>query len=115
TEILGDGQKVTGLKLSTGDELSLDQIYIEIGGVPGSALLIPLGVEVDQGGYIKVDEKLTTNVQGIFAAGDIVNAGFSIEQISTAVGLGARAAVSAFSYLKQQTPPTLWGESQIRR
>ncbi len=115
TEIIGDGQKVTGLKLSTGDTLPLEQIYIEIGGVPGSALLVPLGVEVDQGGFIKVDEKLATNIPAIFAAGDIVNAGFSIEQVSTAVGLGAKAAVSAFSYLKHQTPPTLWGESQINR
>ena len=38
-----------------------------------------------------------------------------IEQISTAVGLGARAAASAFAYLKKEKAPTLWGQSHIKR
>ncbi|MCL5438369.1 MAG: FAD-dependent oxidoreductase [Patescibacteria group bacterium] len=117
-EILGDGQKATGIKIKANDTektLNIEKVFIEIGGVPGSALAIPLGINIDEKGYIKVDDKLTTNIQGVFAAGDIVSVGLSIEQISTAIGLGARAAFSAFSYLKHQNAPFLWGQSQIKR
>jgi len=132
-KIVGDEEKVTGVRIQTTDNrqqitsnatgsagvsekiLPLDKIFIEIGGVPGTALVIPLGVEMDTGGYIKVNARLATNIAGIFAAGDLVSYGLSIEQISSAVGLGARAAASAFAYLKQEKPPTVWGESQIKR
>ncbi len=141
TEIVGDGSKVTGVKLSNnpikqisdkdtsdGGEattstpprwrnqiLPLDKLFIEIGGVPGTALVIPLGVEMDPGGFIKTNEKLATNVPGVFAAGDLVTFGYNLEQISSAVGLGARAAASAFAYLKGDKAPTVWGGSQIKR
>lgn len=123
TSIAGDGEKVTGVKLNTtagpvasGTFLPLDKLFIEIGGVPGSALVIPIGVKMDPGGYINVDEHLATTAPGVFAAGDLVSYGLSIEQISSAVGLGARAAASAFAYLKgEKTAPTLWGGSQIKR
>lgn len=96
-------------------ELSLDKLFIEIGGVPGTALIIPLGVEMDPGGYVKVNGIMATNMAGIFAAGDLASYGLSIEQISSAIGLGARAAASAFAYLKQEKAPMIWGGSQIKR
>lgn len=117
-EIIGDGQKVTAVKIITGQEektQAAEKVFIEIGGVPGTALVANLGVSMDQGGYIAVDAQLATNIPGVFAAGDLVSYGLSIEQISTAVGLGARAAASAFSYLKQQNAPTSWGQALIRR
>ncbi len=116
-EIFGDGQKVTGLTIASANQeqkVSVDKVFIEIGGVPGTALVSPIGVEMDAGGFINVDEKLATNVPGVFAAGDLVSYGLSIEQISTAVGLGARAAASVFSYLKQQKAPTSWGQALIK-
>ena len=134
TEIVGDGSKVTAvtlnskfkiqnsklqLKSQNGENyfynLPIDKIFIEIGGVPGTALVIPLGVKMDPGGYIDVNERLATNVPGIFAAGDLVGYALSIEQISSAVGLGARSAASAFAFLKQEKAPTVWGGSQIKR
>lgn len=125
TQILGDDQKVTGIKIKSSDqvgiaadavkEISIEILYIEIGGVPGSAIVASLGVKVDAGGFIEVDNNMATNVAGIFAAGDMTSHKYSIEQISTAVGLGARAAQSVFSHLKQQKAPNLWGRSQIKR
>ncbi len=100
---------------TTNQILSLDKIFIEIGGVPGTALVIPLGVKMDPGGYISVNDRLATNVPGVFAAGDLVSSELSIEQIASSVGLGARAAASAFAYIKQDKAPTLWGGSQIKR
>lgn len=130
-EIVGDGEKVTGVKLKSTNpqaggpinqstnnlinELSLDKLFIEIGGVPGTALVIPLGVTMDQGGFIHVNERLATNVHGVFATGDLVSYALSIEQISSSVGLGARAANSAFAYVKEEKAPVVWGGSQIRR
>jgi len=119
-EIMGDGKAVNGVKIkevNSGAEkiLAIEKVFIEIGGVPGTALVIPLGVKTDAGGYIIVDDKLATNVAGIFAAGDLVSYGLSIEQISSAVGLGARAAATAFAFIKKIRAPILWGESQIRR
>lgn len=118
SEIIGDGKKVTGVKMEQNQgqkTLNLDGVFIEIGGVPGTSLVAPLGVTLDPGGYIIVDDKLATSVPGVFAAGDLVSYGLSIEQISSAVGLGARAAASAFSYLKQGKAPSAWGQALIKR
>ncbi|HSX40298.1 MAG TPA: FAD-dependent oxidoreductase [Candidatus Saccharimonadales bacterium] len=129
-EILGDGQKLNGVKLTPVNAniqtpiqsgqtpaalhtLSIEKLFIEIGGVPGTSLLVPLGIKLDSGGYIEVGEHLGTSIPGIFAAGDIVSHKYAIEQISAAVGAGAHAATSAFSYIKQQKAPHLWGGSQI--
>ena len=123
TEIKGDGQQVTGVKIQTKDQqnqpvtkdMAADKVFIEIGGVPGTALLIPLGVNMDPGGFIAIDERLSTNVPGVYVAGDVISHKYSIEQITSAVGSGARAASLVFSFLKQSTAPTLWGSSQIKR
>ncbi len=116
--IVGDGNKLTSVKVLTDSQeknISLDKFFVEIGGVPGTALVSPLGVAMDPGGYIHVDGKLSTNIPGVFAAGDLVSYGLSIEQISSAVGLGARAAASAFSYLKEGKAPSAWGSTLIKR
>lgn len=117
-EIIGDQTGVAGVSIvqnATERQIPLQKVFIEIGGVPGTALVVPLGVEVDIGGFIKVNERLETSVPGVFAAGDLVSYGLSIEQISTAVGLGARAAASAFAYLKNVRAPSSWGQTLIKR
>jgi len=114
--ITGDGQKLTSVELSSDPKtLEVEKLFIEIGGVPGTALLVPLGIELDKGGFIKVDNELATTVRGIFATGDVISSQMSIEQITSAVGLGARATTSVFSFLKEHKAPTLWGKSQITR
>ena len=95
--------------------LQLDDLFVEIGGVPGSALAISLGVNIDEKGLIQVNDDLSTNIPGVFAAGDLVGNKLSLEQIVTASALGARAASSAYIFLKGQKAPTVWGESQIKR
>lgn len=117
-EIIGDQTGITGVNVvqnTAEQKISLQKVFIEIGGVPGTALVVPLGVEMDMGGFIKVNERLETSVPGVFAAGDLVSYGLSIEQISTAVGLGARAAASAFAYLKNVRTPSTWGQTLIKR
>lgn len=87
------------LKSATGaaSELKVDGVFVEIGGIPTSQLVKPLGVALDDHGYIRVDKSQATSVLGIFAAGDVTD--FQLKQIATAVGQGAQAAISAADYL----------------
>lgn len=104
TEVLGDGTRVTGVKLdvpySGNSMLSSNGVFVEIGGQPSSSLLPPLGVELDEDGYVKVDERMSANIPGIFAAGDLTTKSVILQQVITACAAGAVAANSAFEYLK---------------
>jgi thioredoxin reductase len=78
------------------EELTADGMFIEMALIPNSQMVAGL-VELDEQGRIKVDCANRTNVQGLFAAGDVA-AGFA-EQVLIAVGEGAKAALSAYEYL----------------
>lgn len=71
-------------------------IFIFVGYAPASEIFRGK-VDIDQGGYIVTDEDMTTNVPGVFAAGDIRPK--SLRQIVTAVSDGAIAATSAERYV----------------
>lgn len=102
-EILGD-QKVSGVRLDKpfqgSDTLAVDGVFIEIGATPATNLATALGCEVDEKGYLKVDNSMKTTVSGIFGAGDITNGSNYFAQFTTAAGEGATAANSAFHYLQ---------------
>jgi len=55
-------------------KIESDQLLIATGRVPNSDTLglTSTGVDVDENGFIKVDKTLATNVEGIFALGDII-------------------------------------------
>jgi thioredoxin reductase (NADPH) len=99
-EILGD-KKLEKLKLSRefngSDELVVDGVFVEIGAIPNVELAKSLGVELDDHGYIKADNMMKTNIDGVFAAGDTVNHFGSFKQDITAVAMGAVAATSAYN------------------
>jgi len=103
-EILGDENKATGVKLDKAyqgkKELSLEGVFVEIGGFPGTQLVKALGVELDEGGFIKVTVDMKTNIEGLFAAGDVANTTGEFRQIVTATAEGAIAANSIYKYLK---------------
>jgi len=101
TEILGDGQKMTGLQYTDRrtDEvhsLTLDGIFVQIGLLPNSEW-IKGTVTTTRHGEIEIDAKGQTNIPGVFAAGDVTNVPF--KQIIIAMGEGSRSALSAFDYL----------------
>lgn len=118
TAIQGNGTSVESIEVMVGGfprKIATTCIFVEIGGVPGTALVAPLGIKLDERGFIAVEESMVTSIQGIFAAGDIVGSGLSLEQLSTAIGLGARASASAYFYLKSERAPVVWGRAKIRR
>lgn len=98
-EIVGTS-KLEKLKLSRpfkgSDELVVDGLFVEIGAIPNVELAKSLGVELDERGYIKVDNMMKTNIDGVFAGGDAVNHFGSFKQDITAAAMGAVAATSAY-------------------
>ena len=107
TEVLGDGQKMTGLKWKdrvSGEEHSpaLAGVFVQIGLVPNTEFLKGT-LELSRFGEIVVDAKCHTSVPGIFAAGDATTVPY--KQIIIATGEGAKAALSAFDHLIR-TPST---------
>lgn len=86
-------------------ELVLDGVFIEIGGVPGTALAKIAGVETTGAGYVRVDKEMKTNIPGIFAAGDMTDFRPRFQQLVTVEAMGAVAAASAYQFLKHQTAP----------
>jgi thioredoxin reductase (NADPH) len=98
-EIIGH-DKLEKVKLDTGQEVELDGLFIEIGGVPIIALANDIGVELADNNRIKVDGSMSTNVPGVFAAGDITTGSNEFNQIVTAAAEGAVAAQSAFNFTK---------------
>jgi thioredoxin reductase (NADPH) len=96
-EIKGD-TKVTELILDKEHKnyfsISLEGVFIEIGFVPNVELFRELGIALDESAYIKVDAEQKTNVDGVWAAGDITTNSNKFKQIITAAAEGAIAAVS---------------------
>ncbi len=105
-EIIGDSQKVTALKLDKEyhgtNQLKVNGLFIEIGGQPGTELVKPLGIELDEDDYIKVKPDMSTNITGLFAAGDVANSFDEFRQIVTATSEGALAANSVYNFLKNK-------------
>ena len=97
--------KVVGSKfvekiiLKDGKEMSMDGIFIEIGGIPSTDLARQLNVKLNDHNCIITDANMQTNIPGVFAAGDIIDT--PLRQIVTACGDGAKAAYSAFRHLKK--------------
>jgi len=79
-------------------ELMIDGIFVEIGFDPDTILAKQLGIEVDEKGYLKVDNLMKTNIPSIFAAGDATNHFGRFKQDITAAALGSVAATSAYEY-----------------
>ncbi|WP_027106515.1 thioredoxin-disulfide reductase [Ligilactobacillus ceti] len=102
TEIVGDGQKVIGLKLynkktEVTTELPFDGVFIYVGSVPLSKPFLDLGI-TDENGWVLTNDKMETNIPGVYAIGDVRLK--DLRQITTAVGDGAIAGQEAYKYLE---------------
>ncbi|MGX7111256.1 thioredoxin-disulfide reductase [Gemella cuniculi] len=100
-EIKGD-RKISSIILrnvKTNEESTFeaDGIFIYVGMLPQTSDFTELGI-TNKTGYIPTNEKLETNIPGIFAAGDVREK--EIRQVVTAAADGAIAAQSAYSYIE---------------
>ena len=103
-EVLGDDYGVTGVRLLRKDgevfDVALDGFFLAIGHHPNSELFNQW-VNVDKEGYIITDGRTSkTNVEGVFAAGDVQDPLY--RQAITAAASGCRAALDAEKFLKMQ-------------
>jgi thioredoxin reductase (NADPH) len=108
TAVEGD-PKVTGLRLRnaiTGEEsgLAVTGVFVAIGHDPRSQL-VRGQVELDPAGYVVVDGRTTsTSVEGVFAAGDLVD--HTYRQAITAAGTGCSASIDAERWLAETASAT---------
>ena len=103
-EVLGDDSGVTGARLvrKGGEEyeIAIDGFFLAIGHHPNSELF-SRWVNVDSEGYIITQDKTSrTNVEGVFAAGDVQDPLY--RQAVTAAASGCRAALDAEKFLIAQ-------------
>jgi thioredoxin reductase (NADPH) len=87
------------LENSSLKKLNINGVFIILEYVPTSRILTEAGIETDKRGCILVDMDQSTNIEGVYAAGDCSCKGM---QIVTATGMGAKAALSAMKYVKNQ-------------
>ena len=101
TEVLG-GDSVTGLRLRdtlTGaeSELAITGLFVAIGHVPNTTLVTDL-VDLDEHGYVRTGPGSYTNIDGLFAAGDVQDHVY--RQAITSAGSGCVAAIDAERWLE---------------
>lgn len=105
TEVLTEtGQEVTGVRLKnvkTGEErvLPCRGLFLAIGHKPNTEIFNGQ-VELDEHGYVVLEEGTMTSVEGVFAAGDVADRRY--RQAVTAAGTGCQAALDCISYLEEK-------------
>ena len=102
TEVVGT-EKLTALKLKniqTNEEsiFETDGLFIFIGHSPNTQMFIGK-LEMSELGYVKVNDKMETSIEGVYAAGEVADPTF--RQVVTSAGMGAAAAIQATRYLEE--------------
>ena len=107
TEVLGDGNRVTGLVYRDRNDdrlhdVELAGIFVQIGLLPNTEWLAD-AVELTNRGEVIIDNRGATSLPGVFAAGDCTTVPY--KQIIIAMGAGSTSALSAFDHLIRTSAP----------
>ncbi|EFK95164.1 thioredoxin-disulfide reductase, partial [sediment metagenome] len=102
-DIVG-ADKVEFLKIKNSEDnsekdLKVDGMFLAIGHIPNTKFLVDQ-IELDEVGFIKVNDNTKTNVEGVFVAGDVRDHVY--QQAITASGMGCMAALDAEKWLSTQ-------------
>ena len=84
------------MRLSDGQSLSFDTLYVALGSSGRSELARVAGASLSASGCIIVDDHQRTSISGLFAAGDVVE---GLDQIAVAAGQAAKAATAIHNLL----------------
>ncbi|MBI4060559.1 MAG: FAD-dependent oxidoreductase, partial [Elusimicrobia bacterium] len=102
-EILGnghvDGVKLKNLKTNAVSELKIDGVFMAIGHQPTTEFLGGQ-LKTDENGYLVADDRARTSIEGVFAAGDVMDHRY--RQAVTAAGMGCKAALEAERWLAER-------------
>ena len=85
-------------KTKKATELKVDGVFIYIGIIPNNELFKDK-LELDERGFVLTDETMQTNIEGVYAAGDIIHK--VLRQVVTAAGDGATAAFAAEKWIEE--------------
>ncbi|MFA7422778.1 MAG: FAD-dependent oxidoreductase [Acholeplasmataceae bacterium] len=101
SKFLKDDKGLTGVVIKSEDgkeeTITADGVFEYVGLIPVTDMVKDLGV-TNQYGYIEVNEKMQTKVDGVYAAGDVIVK--QIRQVVTAAADGAIAAQNVLRYLE---------------
>ncbi|MFO7980310.1 MAG: FAD-dependent oxidoreductase [Candidatus Aminicenantes bacterium] len=75
----------------TTKEIETDGVFFQMEGIPNSQIAKEAGIKLDDEGFIIVDQKNRTNIQNVYAAGDVTDC--SVKLVSTAVSHAATAVL----------------------
>lgn len=92
--------------------LSFDVIYPALGSHPRNELALSLDLKATEGGEVAMNAAFSKLVDGMFAAGDIVE---GLDQISVAMGHGAVAATKAHNWLRERDGHVLEASPEANR
>ncbi len=102
-ELLGDtmleGVKIRNVKTGEETVLEIAGLFVAIGHVPNTSLFVDQ-LDMDENGYLVTTTGSRTNVEGVFAAGDVADHVY--RQAITAAGTGCMAAIDAERWLEAQ-------------
>ena len=104
-DVIGD-EKIEAVLLKdtvTGDETRLEVkgLFVAIGHTPATSLLEDSGIDLDEKGYVALLSRSSqTNIEGVFAAGDVADQEY--RQAITAAGMGCQAAMDAERWLTEK-------------
>ncbi|MBI5355048.1 MAG: FAD-dependent oxidoreductase, partial [Candidatus Aenigmarchaeota archaeon] len=103
TEILGEsgvtGARVKNVKTGAVSDFKCNGIFVAIGHEPNTRFLKG-AIQLDEKGYVSVKKHTMTSVDGVFAAGDVVDHRY--RQAVTAAADGCRAAIDAEKWLEEK-------------
>ena len=94
--VINGKEKLTDIEFDDGSKLEIDGVFIALGEAGASDFAKTLGI-IQNGENIKVNDKMETNVKGVFACGNITG---GLLQICKAVYEGAQAGLSAVNYIR---------------
>ena len=94
-----DGVKLKNLKTNDVTPLKCDGVFMAIGHQPTTGFLGDQ-LKLDENGYVVTDDRTRTSVEGVFAAGDVMDHRY--RQAVTAAGNGCKAALEAERWLADQ-------------
>jgi thioredoxin reductase (NADPH) len=114
TEIVGEnlttGLKVRNVKTDEESLVPVQGVFVAIGYVPNTDFLKGQ-LEMTESGYIVVDDDQRTNVEGVWAAGDVAD--WTYRQIATSVGAGCKAALQAEHYIAKLEDRVYPGQAEL--
>lgn len=92
-------EKIEGIEIEKAGKkeiIKVDGVFLAIGQIPETKVVTPK-MHINEKEYIEANGDMSTNIEGVFAAGDCVSK--PVRQLTTAVNDGTIAAISAITYI----------------